>query len=96
MRFEVRDTGIGIEPLVMARLFQPFEQANASATRCHGGTGLGLAITRRIAQQMGGDAGASSQPGVGSVFWFTARLPRLETGGAAGLATTATSSDVSA
>ncbi|TDP86135.1 PAS domain S-box-containing protein [Aquabacterium commune] len=75
VRFEVRDTGIGIEPLVMARLFQPFEQANASATRCHGGTGLGLAITRRIAQQMGGDAGASSQPGVGSVFWFTARLP---------------------
>jgi len=83
VRFEVRDTGIGIDPVVMGRLFRPFEQANGSATRRHGGTGLGLAITRRIAEQMGGDAGASSQPGVGSVFWFTARLPRLEAGVAA-------------
>ncbi len=92
VRFEVRDTGVGIEPVVMSRLFRPFEQANGSATRCHSGTGLGLAITRRIAEQMGGDAGASSQPGVGSVFWFTARLPRVE----AGLATPVPASSVSA
>jgi PAS domain S-box-containing protein len=76
VRFEVIDTGIGIYGPTLARLFQPFEQVDNSATRQHGGTGLGLAITRRLAEMMGGHAGASSEPGVGSTFWFTARLAR--------------------
>jgi len=76
LRFEVADTGIGIDAEKMARLFSPFEQADTSTTRQFGGTGLGLAITRRLARLMGGDAGADSTPGRGSVFWFTAKLQR--------------------
>ncbi len=76
VRFEVQDTGDGIEPEVLARLFRPFEQGDNSITRRHGGTGLGLSITRRLAELMGGEAGAHSTPGVGSTFWFTARLQR--------------------
>jgi hemerythrin-like metal-binding protein/PAS domain S-box-containing protein len=76
IRIEVRDSGIGIAPEALPRLFAAFEQADNSTTRKYGGTGLGLAITRKIAQLMQGDAGAESVPGQGSTFWFTARLKR--------------------
>ncbi len=76
LRLTVEDTGVGIDAEAMSRLFQDFEQSDASTSRLHGGTGLGLAITRRLALLMDGDAGVDSQPGVGSSFWFTARLLR--------------------
>jgi light-regulated signal transduction histidine kinase (bacteriophytochrome)/CheY-like chemotaxis protein len=66
----VKDTGIGIEDEVAARLFEPFMQADASTTRYFGGTGLGLSIVRQLAQAMGGRVGVNSQPGAGSEFWF--------------------------
>ncbi len=74
LRFEVQDSGIGIAPDILPRLFQPFQQADATTTRKFGGTGLGLALTRHFARMMGGDAGAESTPGIGSTFWFTAWL----------------------
>jgi signal transduction histidine kinase/ActR/RegA family two-component response regulator len=74
LRFEVEDTGIGVSSDAAQRIFEAFEQADASTTRKFGGTGLGLAITKHLAEMMGGTVGMSSTPGKGSIFWFTARL----------------------
>jgi len=76
VRFEVRDSGIGISPEQQGVLFNAFAQADASTTRRHGGTGLGLALTRHIAAMMEGEVGLVSQPGEGSSFWFTGWLRR--------------------
>jgi CheY-like chemotaxis protein/HPt (histidine-containing phosphotransfer) domain-containing protein len=74
VHFEVRDTGIGIAPDALETLFQPFTQADSSTTRKFGGTGLGLSIVHRLVEMMGGQAGAHSELGKGSAFWFTLPL----------------------
>ena len=80
LKIEVSDQGIGISPEQQARLFRAFTQADSSMTRKYGGSGLGLIIAKRIALLMSGDAGVSSEAGVGSTFWATARLKRVMAG----------------
>lgn len=74
IRFEVRDTGCGIEPAEQTRLFAPFTQVDSSIARRHSGTGLGLVICQRLVRAMGGEIGLDSHPGLGSLFWFSIPL----------------------
>ena len=77
IRFEVRDTGLGIAQADQLRIFNLFEQADGTRSRRYGGTGLGLALCKQIIGLMGGSIGVESEPGVGSLFWFTVRLRKL-------------------
>jgi len=78
LRFEVRDTGIGISAEAQELLFKPFSQADSDTSRRFGGSGLGLSISKKLVELMGGAIGADSNPGQGSCFWFTLPLTQSE------------------